>query len=303
MDVLQVLYLGDYPGYSKLLGGHAGEDVELVVARYGKDGLEPHDVFLNEEIRVSGIALNDVDVAGKLLGEVSAAYGVGFYNLDVFQVVPGELFRHHLGYFRAAQDHYLSDYYAVFPQEFQEGGHAFTAGDYVKVVSELEGGVELWNNGFSFPLKGDNAEFRLRAVLRDGFGKVCNPHVQEGGVVVQFENRHLELSAGKVHGLVGGAVAQHVHYFVACALFREEHHVKAHVLEQYLVFRGKEILVVNSGDNALCAQLLCKKGADDVGTLGLEGINGYEKVCRGAAGVPQTPDGRSETKYGINVGR
>ena len=115
-------------------------------------------------------------------------------------------------------------------------------------------------------------------------------HVQERGVIVQFEYGKLELAAGKIQGVRGAAGAEKVHNFVAGALFREEHHVQAHVLEQQFVFRGQIGLVADTGHHSLGPQFFGQQGAGDVHALVHAGIHGDEKVCAGATGFPEGMD-------------
>ena len=115
-------------------------------------------------------------------------------------------------------------------------------------------------------------------------------HVQERGIVVQFENGKLQLATGEVQGVGGAAGAHHVHDFVAGAFFREEHHVQPHILEKQLVFGRQVCLVVYTGDHPLGPQFFGQKRADNVHALVHAGIYGYEKIGACAAGFPQRAD-------------
>ena len=156
----------------------------------------------------------------------------------------------------------------------------------------LEVRVEAGDDGLSAAGDGDDTELGLRVLFLHRVGEVLHVHVQEGGVVVQLEDGQLQFAAGEVHGVGGGAVAQHVQDFVGGALFGEEHHVKAHVLEQKLVLGGQVGFVVNAGNYAFGPQFLGQEGAHDVYALVHGGVHGDEKVCMGAAGL------REETYLG-----
>ena len=84
---------------------------------------------------------------------------------------------------------------------------------------------------------------------------------------------------------------EHFHYLVTGALFREEQHVYAQVLEQQFVLRGKVAFVVYTGQDPLGADLLGQQGAHYVHALRLERIHGNEKIGLGAACLSKQGNG------------
>ena len=90
---------------------------------------------------------------------------------------------------------------------------------------------------------------------------------------------------------------------VAGDLLGIEEHVQAHILEDQLVLGQQVGLVIDAGDDALGAQPLGEKGADDVHGLGLGRVHRDKKVRLRAAGFPEDLDGGGVTEDGDHVGR
>ncbi len=256
----------------------------------GQYGVVVADVLFLEEIRVAHVPVGDAHDVGEVLGELPAFLGVDVDDLDVVDFLGGEAGCDHLADFAAAEDHDTAYVHLVLAQEFGQGRQAVTQRDDVQVVMVLEGRVEAGDDGLSAAGDGDDTELGLRVLFLHRVGEVLHVHVQEGGVVVQFEDGELQFSAGKVHGVRRGAVAQHVQDFVGGTFFGEEHHVHAHVLEQEFVLGGQIGFVVYTGNNTLGSQFFGQKGAHDVHALVHGGVHGDEKICMGAAGLREETD-------------
>ena len=159
-QVLQVLHLGHGAGDAELLRDDAGEDVRLVVAGDGDEGVVFLDGLLDEEVGIAPVAADDVDVGRQVLRQVLGPVAVDLDELDVVDLA-GELAGDHRADLSAAEDHDAGDIHIVLAEEAHQVCDALPLGHDVEMVHVLELGVEFRDHGLVAPGDGDDAELGL----------------------------------------------------------------------------------------------------------------------------------------------
>ena len=116
-------------------------------------------------------------------------------------------------------------------------------------------------------------------------------HVDDRRVVLQFENRHLELSAREIHSLRRDRPFQQRRDLTCGNPFGIEHQVNAHFRKEVFVLVREEFFIVNAGAHFLAAEFLGQERAHDIDVLRCAGIYGNEQVRIFHTCVSQNIDG------------
>ncbi len=198
---------------------------------------------------------------------------------------------------RPAENHHVLDLDVGTPRELHNLAHSVLPRNDIDDVAFGELLAAAWDDGLPAPRNGDGPVTQRRVVLLGGTGVGADQ--RRSGLEPEDDER--ELAARKIDVLGSGGMPQEVDDLAGGDLLGIKEVVDAHVDEDLLVVGLEILVVVDTGDGLLGAELLGEHGGDDVDVLLV--VDGDEEVAATHRSPAQGSEGGGIALDGDDVGQ